>query len=167
MGVNAAFRMKTVSTLALLPLLFCLLPLPSLCTEEGIVEPHEVSIRADAGAPYGEVRVTVRTKGIHSERRISDIQLEVGSTSVRIPEKAYGDLEWPRLNTVKLLTTPSGEKGPSLFIFFELASYTPVGHEWAPKRVRIEYSAGRIVSRSIETRSPDGVLTTSWQRDKL
>ena len=89
LGVNAAFRMKTVSTLTLLPLLFCLLPLPSLCTEEGILEPHEVIIRADAGAPYGEVRVTVRTKGIHSERRISDIPLEVGSTSVRIPEKAY------------------------------------------------------------------------------
>jgi hypothetical protein len=134
------------------------------CSQEAILEPVEASIRADAGAPFGEVSATLRTKGRNLERRISDIKLRVGRKSIRIPEKAYSDLTLPLLNTIELRREPGYDKEPWLYIFFQVGFHTSDG-QWRPKRVRIAYHAGRIESRSIETPNPDGSAT--WKEDKL
>ena len=148
----------------LLVFLLTILPQISFCSEEAILEPVEVSIRADADAPFGKVSVTIRTKGLDSVRRISDIKLQVGSKSVRIPEKAYSDLALPLLNTVELRTEPGHDKEPLLYIFFQTGYRTSDG-QWRPKRVHFAYHAGRIESRSIETPNSDGSYT--WKQDKL
>jgi hypothetical protein len=135
------------------------------CSEEDILEPVEVSIRADAGAPFGEVSATIRTKGSEPERRISGIKLHVGSKSVRIPEEAYSDLTLPLLNTIELRREGGRrDNEPWLYIFFQVGFRTSDG-QWRPKRVHIAYHAGRIESRSIETPNPDGSAT--WKEDKL
>lgn len=156
--------MKRISISIALSVLFCLLPQISFCSEEEILEPVEVSIRADAGASFGEVSATIRTRGRDSERRISDIKLQVGSKSVRIPEKAYSDLASPLLNSVELRTEASYDKEPWLYIFFQVGFRTS-DSQWRPKRVHIAYHAGRIESRSIETPNPDGSSTR--KEDKL
>lgn len=144
--------------------LLAILPQICFCSEEMILEPAEVNIRADAGASFGEVIVTIRTKGLDSARRISDIKLQVGSKPVRIPERAYSDLELPLLNTVELRTEPGYDKEPLLYIFFQ-TGYRTSDRQWRPKRVHIAYHAGRVESRSIETPNPDGSYT--WNQDKL
>ena len=141
----------------------CLLPQWGLCSQELTLEPTETSLRADAGAPFGEVSVTIRTKGRDTERRISDIKLQVGGKSVRVPEKAYQDLASPLLNTVELRTDPGYDKEPWLYIVFEVAHRTSDG-QWRPKRVHIAYQAGRIESRSIDTPNPDGSSTRQTEK---
>lgn len=141
--IAASLQYLFASTIAvalpILSALLCLLPQVSLCSQEFILEPIEVSIRADAGEPFGEVSTTICASGRDSERRISDIKLRVGSKSVRIPERAYSDLESPLL-------------------VFQVGFRTSDG-QWHPKRVHIAYHAGRIESRSIETPNADGSST--------
>lgn len=156
--------MNRISTHIGLAVLLFGLPRVSFGSPEEILEPSEVSIRAEAGARFGEVRATVRTKGRGAERRISEINLGVGSKSVRIPEKAYSDLASPLLNTVELRTEAGYDKEPWLYVFFQVGFSTAEGH-WCPKRVHIAYHAGRLESRSIETPNPDGSFT--WKEDKL
>ena len=108
--------------------------------------------------------MTIRTKGRATERRISDIKLQVGGKSVRVPEKAYRDLASPLLNTVELRTDPGYDKEPWLYVVFELGHRTADG-QWRPKRVHIAYQAGRIESRSIDTPNPDG--SSTHQTEKL
>jgi hypothetical protein len=155
--------MNHISTHIVLSVLLCLLPQVSFCSEEDILEPVEVSIRANAGAPFGQVSATIRTKGRDLDRRISDIELQVGSKSVRIPEKAYTDLALPLLNTVELRTEAGYDKEPWLYIFFQVGFRTSDG-QWRPKRVHIAYHAGRIESRSIEIPNPDGSSTRKEEK---
>ncbi len=148
----------------LLALLSGLLPQPSYCSEEEVLEPSEITIRAQAGAPFGEVVATVRAEGRGPERKVSRITLRVGGKSVPVPAGAYSDLVSPRLNTVELRTEAGYDKQPWLYIYLQLAFRTSDG-QMRPKRVRIAYHAGRIESRSIETPNPDGSVT--WKNDKL
>ena len=156
--------MIRILTHIVLAALLCGLPRVSFGSQEEILEPSEVSIRADAEARFGEVRATIRTKGRGAERRISDIKLQVGGKPVRIPEKAYSDLASPLLNTVELRTEAGYDKEPWLYISFQVGFSTAEGH-WCPKRVHIAYHAGRIESRSIETPNPDGSF--AWKQEKL
>jgi hypothetical protein len=147
-----------------LAVLLCGLPRVSFGSQEEILEPSEVSIRAEAGSRFGEVHATVRTKGRGAERRISDIKLQVGSKSVRIPEKAFSDLASPLLNTVELRTEAGYDKEPWLYISFQVGFSTAEGHR-RPRRVHIAHHAGRIEARSIEMPKPDGSF--AWKEDKL
>jgi hypothetical protein len=156
--------MNRLSTRIVLLALLCLLPRIGFCSEEEILEPIEVTTRADAGSTFGQISVTVRTKGRDSDRRIDDIKLEVSGKTVRIPKKAYSDLASPLLNTVELRTEAGYDKNPWLYIFFQVGFRTADG-QWRPKRVHIAYHAGRIESRSIETPNPDGTFTR--KEDKL
>jgi hypothetical protein len=157
--------MNRISKYIILPGLLCLLPQISFCSEEDILEPHEVSVRANAGAQFGEVSATIRTKGHALERRISDIKLQVGGKSVRMPEKAYSDLTSPLLNTVELRRAAGRhEAEPFLYIYFQVGFRTSDG-QWRARSVRIGYHAGRVDSRSIEIPNPDG--SSTWKQDKL
>ncbi len=142
----------------------CLLPRFGFSSEEQILEPSQVSLRADAGAPFGEVSVNIRTKGRNAERRISSIELTIGGKAVRIPEKAYSDLALPLLNTVELRTEPGYDRNPWLYIFLQTAYRTSDG-QWRPKRIHIAFHAGRVESRSIDTPNADGSSTS--QSEKL
>ncbi|MDQ6633015.1 MAG: hypothetical protein M3Y82_14870 [Verrucomicrobiota bacterium] len=154
---------RTTTYLVLSALLF-LMPQVGFSSEEDILEPNEISLSSDAGIPFGEVKVTIRAQGHDSKRRISDIKLQVGSKSIRVPEKAYKDLTLPLLGTVELRKAAGYDKKPWLYIFFRLGFRTSDG-EWRPKRVHISYHAGSIESRSIETPNLDGSYT--WKEDKL
>ncbi len=155
--------MTSASVQILLAAAVCVLPWFVFGSEEEILEPVEISLRADGGTPFGEVSVSIRTKGRDSERRIADIQLKVGGKAVRVPEKAYSGLTSPLLNTVELRTEAGYDKHPWLYIYFQTAYRTSDG-QWRPKRVHIAYRAGRIESRSIETLNADGTSTSQTER---
>jgi hypothetical protein len=129
-------------------------------TQERILVPHEISIVADAGQPFGEVRACLRTR----EGRIEGIDLEVAGKKILIPAAAYADLRIPLSSTLQLRTDPGYEKEPWLYVYFELAHRTPDGQS-RPKRVHIAYHRGKIESRSIET--PDSDRSSTVKEDKL
>ncbi len=141
----------------------CLVPRFGFSSEEQILEPIAVSLRADAGADFGEVSVNIRTKGRTSERRISKIELTVGGKAVHIPEKAYSDLVSPLLNTVELRTEPGYDRNPWLYIFLQTAYRTSDG-QWRRKRIHIAFHAGRVESRSIDTPNADGSSTSKTEK---
>lgn len=155
--------MNRRATFTIVLVLIVLLSQPSLCSEELVLEPAEVSIRADAGQPFGKVSATIRADGRDAERRVADIKLQVGGKSVPIPEKAYRDLASPLLNTLELRTEVGYDKSPWLYIVFQVGFRTADGL-WQPKRVHIAYHAGRIESRSIEAPNPDGSTTRKHEK---
>lgn len=155
--------MNRASVQILLAAALCVLPWLVFGSEEEILEPVEISLRADGGTPFGEVSVSIRTKGRAGERRISEIQLKVGGKAVRVPEKAYSGLTSPLLNTVELRTEAGYDRDSWLYIYFQTAYRTSDG-QWRPKRVRIAYHAGRIESRSIETPNAEGSSRSQTER---
>lgn len=132
--------------------LLCLVPSLASGSEERIVEPVEVTIRADMELPFGKVVATIRKAHRESERRIAEIALHVNGKFVPVPVEAYRDLESPLLRTLQFRTEAGYDKDPWLYLFFEVGHGTLVG----PKFVRIAYHAGRIESRSIQKRTADG-----------
>ncbi len=124
-------------------------------------------MRVNAGAPFGEVSMTVRNNESGTVQTISSITLQVGGKSISIPEKAYSNLGAALLNTVELMK-PDGDG--ALYISFETQFRASDGQSLR-RIVRLTYRDGRIESRMIGTRSSDydgkGEGSTSWTNEKL
>lgn len=135
------------------------------CSEETIHSPYEVSLIVNAGASFGEVKVTIRaTPSKDTPTKILSIDLWLDGKAIKISEAAYSDLEAPLLGSTQIRSEVGYDKNPWLYIYFELA-YRMEDGQWRPKRVHIAYQDGKIKYRTIDTPHPDGSYT--WKKDDL
>ena len=140
-------------------------PSISYSSQEKIHAPHEITLVVNAGAPFGEVKVTIRaSQSKDIPEKITSIDLWLDGKDVKIPEIAFVDLEAPLLGSTQIRSEIGYDKNPWVYIYFELA-YRMENGQWRPKRVHIAYQDGRIKYRAIETPHPDGSYT--WKKDDL
>ena len=142
-----------------------LMAVPSLCrcSEETIHNPYEVTLAADTGASFGEVKLSIH-QSKNASAKITSIDLWLGEENIKVPETAYADLEAPLLGSVQIRSEAGYDKHPWLYIYFELA-YRMEDRQWRPKKVHIAYHNGKIEYRAIDTPHPDG--SYAWKKDVL
>jgi hypothetical protein len=129
-------------------------------SQERMIDADEVSIKADAGAPFGKVQVTMKAKGRAGQRRIAEIKWQIDGKDVIVPLEAFSDLERPMPNTLEIRTEAGYDKNPWLYLVFKIGHQTADG-KWLPKQIHIAYHAGRVESRFITTTKADGTFSRS------
>lgn len=146
----------------LLILLFVLLifPINLEASQELIINPSSVSLKAFAGEYFGEVKATI----IANEERVEKVELTVQGKNIDIPTKVYEYLEKPLLNTFQIRTERGYDEFPHLYVYLELAFKTKKD-EWLPKKIHLDYYGGVIQAISIQT--PEDKNNSSWDSIKL
>ena len=133
-------------------------------SEEYIVPPHQISIAADAGKPFGDVIVRISTNKDPKEPKITSIRLHIHGKWVSVPEKAFADLKTPLLNAAEIRTEVGYDESPWLYIYFELAHRDQSG-KWNPKKVHIAYHRGQFEYRAVSTPLSSG--SSKWEKKDL
>jgi hypothetical protein len=124
-------------------------------SKERIIEPHQVAISGDAGKPFGEVTIEIKTNKAPNKPKITSIRLKVNGEWKDVPKKAFADLDSPLLMKMEILTERGYDDSPWLYIYFELFHRDEKGTD-APKRVHICYHKHKFERRTIDTPSADG-----------
>jgi len=133
-------------------------------SKERILEPYEVTISADAGKPFGEVRIEIKTNKAPDNPKITSIRLKVNGEWKDVPKKAFADLDSPLLTKTEIRTERGYDDSPWLYICFEVFHKDENGRV-APKMVHICYHKRKFESRGIETPSADG--SSKWDSTSL
>jgi hypothetical protein len=152
--------MKLPFIVPVIMLVFCSMVSAS---KERVIEPYQVTISADAGKPFGEVTLEIKTNKVPNSPKITSIRLKVNGEWKDVPKRAFVDLDSPLL-TKTAIRTESGDDSPWLYIYFEVSHQDENG-VWAPKRVHISYHKGKYESRGIDTPSADG--SSKWDETEL
>ena len=140
---------------AFISFVLILLQIPSYASQEAILQPHEVQIAVDAGSHFGNVILEVNTRKENAAIKISGIRLNVQNEWKEVPEKAFIDLENPRLNQLQIRTESGRDGTPWLYIYFELFKKDELG-QFNLHHIHICYHKDRFESRSIDRETKPG-----------
>lgn len=143
-----------------LVLVFLLTASSLFASQERIIQPNQVTVSADAGKPFGDVIVEIKTTKESDNARITGIRLNIDGAWKDVPQKAYADLRSPLLNRVEIRTESGYDDSPWLYIYFEVAHQDKTG-KWNPTLVHIAYHKGRFEKLLITTPVSD----SEWQNE--
>jgi hypothetical protein len=153
--------MKSPFIALLLTLAFCS---SASASKERILEPYQVTISADAGKPFGEVTIEIKTNKAPNNPRITSIRLNVNGKWKDVPKKAFSDLDSPLLTKTAIRTEKGHDDSPWLYIYFEVF-HTDENGTIAPKKIHICYHKRKFERRSIDTPAADG--SSKWDNTPL
>ncbi len=166
--------MKTSLLRLVFAALTCALPYIGFCTQETYrpLEPSEISIRADANQPLGEIVATVRVAGSGAQRKITAITLQCGGKSIAVPAKALSGLVDPNLASIRLTLTDgmtdvnlmpkSISVAPAVNIEFHLAYKNAADGQPLQKTAAIRFQDGRAIFRRMSTEFERGMFSEDF-----
>jgi hypothetical protein len=123
----------------------------AFASEEQILSPSRttLTIIADAGKPFGEVRATIEGKRDEKGQHIQSISLTVAGKTFAVPSQQFADLRDPLIQTAEFRTEGGLGDGPWMYLMIRLEA--PRGAKSIEDRPRVyfRYKDGKLVERQI------------------